>query len=85
MRSEKTPAQPDELEMWIPPPVMPERRLLRSPPVGGNVWPGQSCPRFRARSSETLKIGQECWFCQFADFHLTERRALDVGICCYKG
>ena len=84
MRSEEIPAQPAVLETWTLPPVIPERRFLRSPPVGRNVWPGQCCPRFGARPSETLKIERECWFCRFADFHLTELTALDVGICCYR-
>ena len=84
MCSEKIPVRPGNPEMWTFPPVVPEQRLLRSPPVGRNVWPGQCCPRFRARPSETLKIGRECWFCQFAAFHLSEQTALDVGICCYR-
>jgi len=25
----------------------------------------------------------ECYYCKFADFHLTEPVALEVGICCY--
>lgn len=84
MRSDEMPAQSGTPERWTLPPVIPERRFLRSPPVGRNVWPGQCCPRFGPRASETLNIVRECWFCRFADLHLDEPYALDVGICCYR-
>lgn len=84
MYSEKIPEQPEDTQEWTLPPFIPKRRLLCAPPAGQNVWPGQCCPRFAARSSETLKIDRECWFCRFADFHLTEPVALEVGICCYR-
>lgn len=84
MHSEKLAARSSGAETWTLPPVIPERRFLRSPPAGRNVWPGQCCPRFGARYSETLKAERECWFCRFADFHLSELAVLDVGICCYR-
>lgn len=85
MYPEKTAVPLAPREKWTLPPAVPERRLLDGPPAGGNVWPGQCCPRFAARRSETLKIIPECWFCRHADFHLTRPLALEVGICCYPG
>ena len=70
-------------EKWILPPKAPDRRLLDAPRAGRSVWPGQCCPCFAARYSETLKTGPECWFCRYADFHLDAPVALEVGICCY--
>ena len=26
---------------------------------------------------------EQCWYCRYANFHLTAPVALDVGICCY--
>ena len=85
MCSEKEAVTTASLEKWTLPPAVPERRLLRSPQTGQNVWPNQCCPCFVARYSETLKTIPECWFCRHADFHLTEPVALEVGICCYPG
>jgi len=70
-------------EQWLIPPVLPEKRLLSKPCPGESVWPGQCCPCFYARYSETLKVDRECWFCRYADFHLIWPVALQVGICCY--
>lgn len=57
-------------------------RPLESPRTGGSVWPRQSCPAFSPRSM-ALAAERQCWFCSFADFHLTQEVALDVGICCW--
>lgn len=70
-------------EQWRVPPVLPEKRLLWSPRPGQSVWPGQCCPSFAARHSETLKVERECWFCRYADFRLKQPVALEVGICCH--
>ena len=56
--------------------------MLQVPRMGGSVWPGQRCPGFTARV-ERLGCKQTCWFCRYADFHLRERVALDVGVCCW--
>ena len=58
-------------------------RFLREPRIGGSVWPQQQCPGFTERL-ERLGGMQACWFCRYADFHLRERVALDVGICCWQ-
>jgi len=55
---------------------------LREPHRGRSVWPCQCCPGFKARNS-TLGAMRECWYCQYADFHLKEPVPLEVGICCY--
>ena len=26
---------------------------------------------------------QRCWFCRYANFHLQEGTALEVGVCCW--
>ena len=59
-----------------------EDRPLKEPRVGGSVWPHQCCPVFTPRAA-ALPVDRECWYCKFADFHLTERVSLDVGICCW--
>lgn len=59
-----------------------EDRPLKEPRVGGSVWPKQSCPAFTPRQG-AMRGEQECWYCQYADFHLKERVPLDVGICCW--
>jgi len=70
---------------WMAPPYVPKERLLPGPRVGRSVWPGQCCPRFRPRRSGAGLAWAECWFCRYADFHLDQEAALDVGICCYPG
>lgn len=50
---------------------------------GQNVWPKQSCPSFAPRSAVMAGRMRECWYCKYADFHLTEPVALEVGICCF--
>ncbi|HNY93358.1 MAG TPA: hypothetical protein PKX80_08890 [Flexilinea sp.] len=57
-----------------------ENSLLNSPNSEGNVWPKQVCPAFEPRS-DTPKELRQCWYCQFADFHLNKPRSLDVGVC----
>ena len=57
-------------------------RPMVEPRVGGSVWPGQCCPKFAPRSA-ALGPKCECWFCTYADFHVLEPVALDVGICCW--
>ncbi|MBS4986389.1 MAG: hypothetical protein KH024_19580 [Hungatella hathewayi] len=56
--------------------------LLKEPRVGGSVWPLQCCPVFTPRAA-ALPGERACWYCKYADFHLKERRSLDVGICCW--
>lgn len=53
---------------------------LTKPNSQGNVWPKQTCPAFSPRGGA---LQNECWYCQFADFHLDKPRALEVGICYY--
>ncbi len=57
-------------------------RPLKEPRVGGSVWPRQCCPAFTPRAA-ALPEERVCWYCKYADFHLKERVALDVGICCW--
>lgn len=59
------------------------RAVLAAPKPGGSVWPRQSCPAFVPRNGHLDLEGQQCWFCRYADFHLTCAVALEVGICCY--
>lgn len=47
------------------------------------MWPLQSCAEFVPRKAHMPIEGSQCWFCQYADFHLTCTVALEVGICCY--
>lgn len=59
-----------------------KRHVLRKPRTGENIWPGQRCPAFALRAVG-LGCVRECWFCRYANFHLHERVALEVGICCW--
>lgn len=59
------------------------REALPMPRPGGSVWPLQSCAEFVPRKAHMPIEGSQCWFCQYADFHLTCTVALEVGICCY--
>ena len=56
---------------------------LSNPKPGGSVWPRQSCPAFAPRKAHLPADGSQCWFCRYADFHLTHPVALEVGICCW--
>ena len=55
---------------------------MRAPRPGGSVWPDQACPAFAPRSVGLGCMGG-CWYCRYGNFHLRERVALDVGICCW--
>ena len=57
------------------------RESLPAPKPGGSVWPRQSCPAFTPRKEHLPIEGRQCWFCRYADFHLTQPVALEVGIC----
>ncbi len=46
----------------------------------GSVWPDDICPAYTPREDAIPSI-RGCWYCQYADFHLKEERALEVGIC----
>lgn len=48
--------------------------------MGGKVLPLQRCSCFSPRRSIT-QPRRECWYCRYADFHLTEPVALKVGVC----
>ena len=56
---------------------------LSAPKPGGSVWPRQNCPVFTPRKEYLPIDGPQCWFCRYADFHLTRPVALEVGICCW--
>ena len=65
-----------ERECW-------RRERHPAPRRGCSVWPRQSCPEFTPRKGHLPMEGEQCWFCRYADFHLTCRVALEVGICCW--
>ena len=50
------------------------------PNKNGNVWPGNLCPAYTPREDAIERL-KECWYCRYADFHLKEERALEIGIC----
>lgn len=56
---------------------------LPAPKPGESVWPRESCPAFTARKNHLPLEGSQCWYCKYADFHLTALVALEVGICRY--
>ena len=56
---------------------------LSAPKPGGSVWPRQNCPVFTPRKEYLPIDGPQCWFCRYADFHLTRPVALEVGSCCW--
>lgn len=60
----------------------PEARVFSKPRSGRSVWPRQLCPAFTMRTVR-LGGGRGCWFCRYANFHLREPDALDVGVCCW--
>lgn len=73
------------MEAWIyahPHGKTAEGSVLRTPMTGRSVWPEQRCPVFSARTVG-LSCGSVCWFCRYANFHLREQMALEVGICCW--
>lgn len=55
---------------------------LVAPRPAQSVWPHQCCIRFEERHS-WVGTYQGCFFCNYADFHVKENAALEVGICCY--
>ena len=59
------------------------KNSLPAPKPGGSVWPRQNCPVFTPRKEYLPIDGPQCWFCRYADFHLTRPVALEVGICCW--
>ena len=59
-----------------------DRMLFPLPPTDENVYPQQCCPAFVPREG-ALPWERECWFCEYADFHLEKARPLEVGICGY--
>lgn len=59
------------------------QEILPAPKLGGSVWPRQSCPAFTPRKGHLPTEGKQCWFCRYADFHLTCPVSLEVGICCW--
>ncbi|MCI8328247.1 MAG: hypothetical protein HFG02_01145 [Oscillibacter sp.] len=59
-----------------------EEPVLARPRTGRSVWPRQHCPAFTLRTVR-LGSGTGCWFCRYANFHLREPAALDVGVCCW--
>ena len=58
------------------------RDVMPEPKQKGSVWPQQRCLAFTPRQNASPKQA-ECWYCRYADFHLTEPVALEVGICCW--
>ena len=55
-------------------------KVFEVPNKNGNVLPEDLCPEYTPREGaiESLK---GCWYCRYADFHLKEERALEIGIC----
>ena len=70
------------MERWNQIQQSPVRCVLEKPRAGGSVWPGQRCPAFVSRTVGLGSMG-ECWYCRYGNFHLRERVALEVGICCW--
>ena len=46
----------------------------------GSVWPEDICPAYTPRR-DAIPCLKQCWYCRYADFHLMEETALEVGIC----
>lgn len=57
-----------------------DRGQMEVPNQKGSVWPENLCPAYTPREEaiDSLKV---CWYCRYADFHLQEEKALEVGIC----
>lgn len=60
----------------------PNSEEFDSPQANKNVWPHQYCPAFDKRRT-SFHAAPECFYCKYADFHIEQSIALDVGICCY--
>ena len=56
------------------------RRYFEEPNKEKNVWSQDLCPAYTPRE-EAIESLKGCWYCRYADFHLKEERALEVGIC----
>ena len=57
-----------------------DRVYFEVPNKNGNVWPEDLCPAYTPRE-EAIESLKGCWYCRYADFHLKEERALEIGIC----
>ena len=57
-----------------------EPKTYDVPKQNGSVWPNDICPAYTPRQ-EAIPCINGCWYCRYADFHLQEERALEVGIC----
>ncbi len=60
----------------------PSQGSLKKTRPGGSVWPEQRCPVFAGRRIGLCAV-KSCWFCRYANFHLQEQMALEVGVCCW--
>ena len=58
-------------------------KRLPAPKPGESIWPKDFCPVFFPREGWLPIEKEQCWYCRYANFHLTAPIALDVGICCY--
>lgn len=56
------------------------REYFEAPNKNGNVWTEDLCPAYTPRE-EAIDSLKGCWYCRYADFHLKEELALEVGIC----
>ncbi len=57
-----------------------EKEAYDVPKRDGSVWPEDLCPAYTPRDGAIPSM-KGCWFCRYADFHLKEVTALEVGIC----
>ena len=57
-----------------------DRREFEGPNQNGNVCPEDYCPAYTPRE-EAIESLKDCWYCRYADFHLKEEKALEVGNC----
>jgi len=60
----------------------PNSEEFEAPQSNKNIWPHQYCPVFDKRHT-SFHSAPECFYCKYADFHIEQPVALDVGICCY--
>ncbi|MGN0267033.1 MAG: hypothetical protein ACI4D7_05085 [Lachnospiraceae bacterium] len=56
------------------------RKRYEVPNRDGNVLPEDICPAYTPREGAIDSL-KGCWYCRYADFHLQEEKALEVGIC----
>lgn len=57
-----------------------QEKEYETPNAGGNVWPEDKCPAYTKREGSIDGLSG-CWYCRYADFHLKQERALDIGVC----